>query len=103
VVLARQRHERPAGRGLHVGRIDHGHPSRHEALARDEVQDLEGVVGRRLVVLVVGDQATADVGRHDLGRLEVAGRERRLARARRADERDEREVGDRDPHRVSRD
>ena len=85
--------------GLHVGRVDHGQTSGREALARDEVQHLEGVIGRRLVALVVGDQAAADVGRDDLGRQEVARRERRLARARHADEGDERQVGDRDPHR----
>ena len=34
-----------------------------QPLAGDEVQHVEGVVGRGLVVLVVGDQAAAEVGR----------------------------------------
>jgi hypothetical protein len=56
------------------------------------VQHVEGVAGRGLVVLVVGDQAAEVVGGEDLGRQEVAPGECRLAGSGDADERDEREL-----------
>ena len=68
VVLAGQRDQRLAGLGLHVGGVDDGQPPARQPLAGDEVQHLERVVGRGLVVLVVGDQAAAEVGREHLGR-----------------------------------
>jgi hypothetical protein len=55
VELARQRHQRLARRRLHIGRIDHGQAAGGQALASDEVQQIEGVGGGRLVVLVVGN------------------------------------------------
>ena len=64
-----------AGLGLHVGGVDDGEPAGRQPLAGDEVQHLER--GRRggLVVLVVGDQAAAEVAGDHLGRPEVrAGR-----------------------------
>ena len=89
VVLARQRDQRAARVDLHVGRVDDGQPPRRQPLADDEVEQLERVGGGGLVVLVVGDQAAAEVGRDHLGRLEPLARERRLARAADADEDDE--------------
>jgi hypothetical protein len=99
VVLPRQSHQRLAGGLLDVRRVDDGEAPRRQALRRDQVQHLEGVGRSRLVVLVVGHEAAAEVGREDLGRLEVLAREGRLPAARRADEHDERELGDGDLHR----
>ena len=93
VVVARQRDQRAARVDLHVGRVHDGQPARRQALADDEVEQLERVGGRGLVVLVVGDQAPAEVGRDHLGRLEPLARERRLARAADADEDDEAQLG----------
>ncbi len=78
---------------LHVGRVHDGQPPGRQPLADDEVEQLERVRGGGLVVLVVGDQAAAEVGRDHLGRLEVLARERRLARAADADEDDEAQLG----------
>ncbi len=59
MVLARQVDQRSPGFGLDIGGVDDGQLSRCEALAGDEVQDLKGVLGRRLVVFVVADQTAA--------------------------------------------
>ena len=83
VVLAGQLEQRLARRALHVGRVDHGDPRLRQPLGGDEVEDGEGVGGRRLVVFVVGDEAAAEVRGDHLGRREVAPREGALARARR--------------------
>ena len=79
VVLAGQQDQVAAGLGLHVGRVDHGQAARGQALADDEAQHLEGGRGGGLVVLVVGDQAAAEVGGDHLGRPEVGAGEGRLA------------------------
>ena len=60
-----------------------------QPLAGDEVQNLERLVGHRLVVLVVADHPPAGIGRKHLGRQEVLAGERALARAAGADEDDE--------------
>ena len=83
-----------AGVALHVGRVDDGQPAGGEPLAGDVVQHVEGVGGRRLVVLVVGDQAAAEVAGEHLGGTEVLAREGRLARAGHADQDHEAELGD---------
>ena len=94
VVLAGQHDQLAAGFGLHVGGVDDGQAAGLEALAGDELQHLER--GRRggLVVLVVGDQAAAEVRGDHLGRLEVRPGERRLARAGHADQHDQAQLGD---------
>lgn len=79
---------------LDVGRVDDGEPPGREALARDVVEHVERVAADALVVLVVGDEPSAEVAGDDLGGLEVPPRERRLAGPRGADEDDERQVGD---------
>lgn len=79
---------------LDVGRVDDRTTARRESLARDVVQDVEGVPAGALVVLVVGDQASAEVRGDDLGRPEVPPGESGLARAGRPDQDDEGEVGD---------
>ena len=78
---------------LDVRRVDDRQPARGQPLARDEVERPRRRRSSRLVVLVVRDERPAEVGREHLGRPEVLARERRLARARRADEHDQREVG----------
>ena len=53
-------------------------------------------------LLVIADERPAvAVRRNDLGRPKVAGSEGRLARARRTDQADEREIGNREPHVVA--
>ena len=71
VVFLSQRDERAAGLGLDVGRVDDRQPTGGESLAGDVVQYVEGVLGRCLVVLVVGDEPAAVVRGDDLGRLEL--------------------------------
>ena len=74
---------------LHVRRVDDREASGREPLAGDEVQDVEGVLAGRLVVLVVGDQAAAEVAGDHLGRREVGAGEGRLAGPAGADEHDQ--------------
>ncbi len=93
VVLAGQPHELLAALRLDARGVDHGEPAGREPLARDVVQDVEGVPAGALVVLVVTDQTAAEVGRDDLGGLEVACREGGLAGTGGSDEDHEGEVG----------
>ncbi len=93
VVLPGELDELFAALWLHVGRVDDGEPARGETLARDVVEDVEGVPAGALVVLVVGDEAPAEVRGDDLGRLEVPAGEGGLARSAGADEDDEGQVG----------
>ena len=86
---------------LNVGGIDDGESRLRETPAGDEVQHRERVRGRRLVVLVVGDQAAAEVRGDHLGRREVRASERALAAARRPDQHDEARIGKVDPHRLN--
>jgi hypothetical protein len=92
VVLPGQVDEASAGGVLDVGGVDHGAQAPGQAHADDVVQQVERGGRGRLVVLVVGDQAAAEVGGDDLRRLEVLPRERRLAAARDADEHHERQL-----------
>lgn len=98
VELACEGDERLSGLGLDVRRVDHREPPGGEPLLRDEVEDLERVVRRPLVVLVVRNETAAEVRREDLGRQEVLPRERRLPGPRGPDEDDEREVREGDLH-----
>ena len=79
---------------LHVGRVHDGQPPAPQPLAGDVVQEVEGVGGRGLVVLVIGDQAAAEVGRDDLGRRKCSRGEGRLAGAGGADQDDQAQLGD---------
>ena len=58
VVPARQRDERLARVLLDVRGIDDGQAAGGEPLAGNEVERLEGVARRRLVVLVIGYEST---------------------------------------------
>ncbi len=68
VVLAGQRDELLARLRLDVRGVHDGQPAGGESLAGDVIQHVEGVAGRRLVVLVVGDQPAAEVAAEHLGR-----------------------------------
>ena len=61
VVLPGKRDQRLARLLLDVGRVDHGQPPGGQPLAGDVVQRVERVAGRRLVVLVVGDEPAEEV------------------------------------------
>ena len=100
VVFARKRDERLARLGLDVGRVDDGELPTRQPSRRHEVQGGKGVVGRRLVVLVVRHERAEAIRRHHLGRLEVLAGERRLAAPGRADQDDQRQLGNRE-HRVA--
>jgi hypothetical protein len=56
VVFASQGHQRLSRLRLDVRRVDHGEASTSQPPSGDVMQRGEGVVGRRLVVLVVRDQ-----------------------------------------------
>ncbi len=93
VVALGQLDELPAGLPLDVGGVHDGEQPSAQPGADDVVQHVEGVRGRLLVVLVVGDQAPAEVRGDHLGRLEVPAGERRLAAARHAHQQHERQPG----------
>ena len=94
VVLLRDPQERRAGGGLDVRGVDDRETPGGEPLAQDRVQQVERLAGRRLVVLVVGHEPAAEVGRDDLRRKEVLPPEGRLAAAARSDEQHQGETGD---------
>jgi len=79
VVFVGNLHERLARFGLNIGGVDDSEMPGCEPFAQNEVQHLEGLFGGGLIILVVGNQAAADVGRQNFGRLEVLASERRLA------------------------
>ena len=64
---------RPAACALPAARWSHRRPSDDPlpVVSRDEVQHLKGIVGRALIVLVVGNQARGRSRTKNLGRLEV--------------------------------
>ena len=99
VVRLRKCHELAPRLDLHVGRIDDREPARSETLARDVVQDVECVVGRGLVILVVTHESPAEVRGEDFGRQEMLSCEGGLARAARPDQHDQRQLWDLDGHR----
>jgi hypothetical protein len=96
VVALRELDQCGAGRLLDVGRVDDCEQTAAQSSAHDVVEDVEGVRSGRLVVLVVRDQAAAEVAGDDLGGLEVGARERRLAAARDPDEDDQTHGGNGD-------
>ena len=75
-----------ASGGLDVRGVDHREPAARQPLADDDAEHLEGVLAGVLVVLVVGDQATAEVAGDHLVGAEVLAREARLAGAGDADQ-----------------
>ena len=99
VVLAGDPHERLAGLLLDVGGVDDRQPAAGEPPGRDLVQHRERVLGRVLVVGVVGHERAAEVGADGLRGQEVTGRERALAGAGGTDQHDEAGVAQLDLHR----
>jgi hypothetical protein len=93
VVLPGEPHQVGTRLALHIGGVHDGQPAGGEPLADDVVQHLERVAAGALVVLVVGDQAAAEVGGDHLGGLEVAAGEGGLAGPGGADQHDEAELG----------
>src|SRR5690348_17223780 len=70
-MLARQLDQWLAILRTHTGGVNDCQTSRGQPLARNEVQHFERRSRRRLIVLVVGDQATTIIGRNNLGRQEM--------------------------------
>src|SRR5690606_8807776 len=90
----REREQGPPRLRRDVRRVDHRQAPAAQAPLDDRVEDVEGVAGRALIPLVVGDERPAAIRRDDLGLAEVARRKGRLARAGGSDEDDQRELGD---------
>lgn len=64
---------------LNVRRVHDDESPAGQANAGDVVQHVERIFGRRLVVLVIGNDAAACIRRDDFGGKEVLFRERRLS------------------------
>ena len=71
MVLARQLDQRLSRLRLHVCGINHGELAAAQPLAHNGMKQIECIIGRRLVVLVVRDQGAACIRRHNLSRQEV--------------------------------
>ena len=78
----------------HVRRIDDGQATGSEPSTQLLVQPAEREAGRPLVGFVAGEHPSIGIGGEDLVRAKVAGRERGLAGAGRADEHDQARVRD---------
>ena len=78
---------------LDVRGVDHGRATDFESFVDDCVKQFESRLGDRLVALVIADEGTALVARHDLGGREVLAGKGRLARTGRAAQHDESEFG----------
>jgi len=74
-MVPRELHVLPAILRPDIRRVDDCEQPILQPLASDVVENIEGAFGRRLVVLVVGHEPAAIVGREHLGRLEVLARE----------------------------
>jgi hypothetical protein len=94
IVLTGQSHERLTGLGLDIGGVDHSEKAAGKALGGDVVEHFESFHGGSLIVLVVADESTAEIGGKDFGWLEMRARESGLATATGADEDDKRKFGD---------
>ena len=101
VLVARELDVALAVFGRDVGGVDDGEPPGAQAPGGDLADDVEGVLCRRGVALVVADDAAVVVRGEDLGRAEVFLRERRLSGPAGADEDDEPVVVDLQLHRWS--
>ena len=99
VILASERDQRLARLGLHIGRVNYRETPCLQPLGGDEVQHLECLDRRRLIVLVVAYKSSTKVRRKDFGREEGPPREGRLARAGRSNQHHQRELRDGNVHR----
>lgn len=68
--------KRPPRLRLNIRRVNHGDPAGLKPLGGNQMQNLEGRVGRGLVALVVRHQRAAQIGGEYLGRLKVPLRKR---------------------------
>jgi len=98
LVLTRDGQSLLSGLGLHIRRVEHREPARSEPFPRHVIERVERVLGCGLVVLVVGDEGPVGVGAENFGRLEVSTSEGGLAAPGRADEDDQGQLGDGEPH-----
>ena len=89
VMRAGRLDQRLARLGLDVRGVHHGQPAGRQPLSGDVVQHVERVRRGSLVVLVVGDQAAAEVRGEDLGGREVLPGERGLSGSGHAHQRDQ--------------
>ena len=89
MIFAGKGDQRLARLRLDVGGVDDGQLHALKPLGGDEVKQRESVFGRGLIVLVVGDESSAEIRRDDFGGAEMLLREGRFAAARRADQDDE--------------
>src|SRR5687768_5481709 len=99
VILACQSNERLPRLNLDVRRVNDSEFAGAEPLARDELQNLKGVLGGGLTVLVVRHESATVVRRENFCRLEVLACKRGLARAGSPDQYDECELWNPDFHR----
>src|SRR4051794_16895268 len=76
VVFASQLDERFARFGLHIGSVDHGQLAACQPLADDRAEQVECISRCRLVIFLVGDQTSAEVGGYHLRREEMLPPER---------------------------
>ena len=86
VIFPGELHQRFASFGLDVGGVHDGQMSQAQPFSCDEMQQLERLVRRCLVVLLIADHPPASIRRKDLRGPEVLAGEGALARATRADE-----------------
>jgi hypothetical protein len=56
-----KRHERPAGLRPDIGRVDNRQAAGGEPFGGDEMQHVEGVFGRRLIIFIVGDKTSKEI------------------------------------------
>jgi len=94
----RQRKQRLARFALHVGGIDDRQQPGRQPLAGDIMQHLERILRSTQAVLIVADEAAAEVRREHLGRFEMLASKSRLSGAGSADKNDEGEVGNSEFH-----
>ena len=100
VIFPGESHQRGSCLRLDIRGINNGHPPPCQPLGRNIVQNVEGVVGRRLIVLIVTHQPTAVIGGEHFARQKMLTCKRALPRPAGADEYDEGELGDGEFHGV---
>src|ERR1700719_3225195 len=98
VVLPGEFHNRLTRLGLDIRRIDHDEFSRCQTLPGNEVQNLEGILRRRLVILIIRNQPTTEIRRQNLRGAKILPGKARLPRPRGADQSDHRQFWNRQFH-----
>src|SRR6266852_2003595 len=98
VVLPGEFDNRLTRLGLDIRRIDHHEFSRRQTLPGNEVQNLESILRRRLVILVIRNQPAAEIRRQNLRGSKMLPGKARLPRPRGADQSDHRQFWNRQLH-----